>query len=96
MKTASRGWNQVAAAPRSWTNDSATLGVFFLLEVLEFDLFFGVLFLCLVLHVSFQWFVKKRPHRGIEPTVRLSLSLIDSDEGVRLCLPWHPSLASGL
>jgi len=36
---------------------SATLGVFFRLEVVNFDLFFGFPLLCLVLHVTFRLLV---------------------------------------
>jgi hypothetical protein len=36
----------------------AALGVFLRLEVMDFDLFFGfLLFLCFVLHITFQLFV---------------------------------------
>ena len=36
---------------------AAAFGVFFGLEVLNFDLFFVFLFLCFVLHITFQLFV---------------------------------------
>jgi hypothetical protein len=46
----------------------------------------------------FRLFVRK-PHRGIDPTMRLSLSFIEAGGDSwgrwgRACLPWHPSLAS--
>jgi len=36
---------------------AAALGVFFGLEVVNFDLFVFLLFLCFVLHITFQLFV---------------------------------------
>jgi hypothetical protein len=36
---------------------AAAFGVFFRLEVVNFDLFVFLLFLCFVLHITFQLFV---------------------------------------
>jgi len=49
---------QAAGEAAAMTGTAAAFGVFFGLEVMDFDLFFVfLLFLCFVLHITFQLFV---------------------------------------